>query len=270
MTHADVRGRLRAYADGTLADVEAEIVRAHLASGCEECLRDVFTRPPGMARPPIGVRRSSRGAAIGIAAAAAIVALGIGLAPRLWNPRPGVDDEAVRQLRDEMARLRAERDAAERGSRDALARLEARVDEAEKRATDGTRSGVTPPPSTAPEPDPVPPWLDDLLATDGTRVIPLQAAGFASGATGWAVSNLGRGMVVVVASGLPTGDDTTGYRARVLLGDLTTVWASGLTVSASGRLTATIMLPDRRWRVVKIELYRDPPGEPALAARIPR
>ena len=39
MTHAEVQALLQAYADGSLGEADAEVVRAHLASGCEDCLR---------------------------------------------------------------------------------------------------------------------------------------------------------------------------------------------------------------------------------------
>jgi len=48
--HHEVQGLLAAYAAGTLAEADAERVRAHLASGCLECLADVFARPVGLPR----------------------------------------------------------------------------------------------------------------------------------------------------------------------------------------------------------------------------
>jgi hypothetical protein len=50
VNHHEVQGLLAAYAAGTLAEAEAERVRAHLASGCLECLADVFARPVGLPR----------------------------------------------------------------------------------------------------------------------------------------------------------------------------------------------------------------------------
>lgn len=41
---------LAAYAAGTLAEADAERVRAHLASGCLQCLTSVFARPVGLPR----------------------------------------------------------------------------------------------------------------------------------------------------------------------------------------------------------------------------
>lgn len=50
VTHEDLRPLLARYAAGTLDGEEAWAVRAHLASGCTACLRDVFERPVGLPR----------------------------------------------------------------------------------------------------------------------------------------------------------------------------------------------------------------------------
>src|SRR5689334_1822671 len=50
VTHDEVRPRLAAYAAGALDAVAAEEIRAHLASGCESCLQELFGRPVGLPR----------------------------------------------------------------------------------------------------------------------------------------------------------------------------------------------------------------------------
>src|SRR5689334_6637587 len=50
VTHDEVRPRLAAYAAGALDAVAAEEIRAHLASGCESCLHELFGRPVGLPR----------------------------------------------------------------------------------------------------------------------------------------------------------------------------------------------------------------------------
>ena len=50
VTHDELRPLLGAYAAGALAESAAEAVRAHLASGCTECLHDIFSRPVGLPR----------------------------------------------------------------------------------------------------------------------------------------------------------------------------------------------------------------------------
>jgi len=48
VSHDQVRTLLRGYAAAQLTPAEAEIVRDHLATGCETCLQDLFERPVGM------------------------------------------------------------------------------------------------------------------------------------------------------------------------------------------------------------------------------
>jgi hypothetical protein len=280
VTHADLRTRLRAYADGTLGDAEAELVRAHLASGCVECLRDVFTRPVGLPRAPIAVPRSSAAVLVGIAAGAA-VALGIA-AIAVPGRRAAVAPAPDAGVDAELARLRDERSAAEARSRERIAQLEARVAESERRvpaaeenepdvraeipAAAGAASSATGP--AAPDSEAVPGWLSELLASDATRSLAMTAAPFVAGATGYAVWNVERGVVVVSASGLPANGREPVYRLRVLLDDGRAVTIAGLAASERGTLTVTAALPDRSRRVRTLELFRDPTEAPALRAQV--
>jgi cell division protein FtsB len=52
VTHDALRALLPGYAAGALEAAEADVVRAHLASGCGECMHEVFRGPVGMPRPP--------------------------------------------------------------------------------------------------------------------------------------------------------------------------------------------------------------------------
>jgi hypothetical protein len=53
VTHDRLRALLPRYAAGELDEDQAELVRAHMASGCATCLGDVFSRPVGL--PPVAV-----------------------------------------------------------------------------------------------------------------------------------------------------------------------------------------------------------------------
>jgi hypothetical protein len=71
--HEAMRPLLPRYAAGTLSDAESGAVRAHLASGCRDCLHDVFSRPVGLPpRPdtvnvPAGARPVARRPLVAVA-----------------------------------------------------------------------------------------------------------------------------------------------------------------------------------------------------------
>jgi hypothetical protein len=50
VTHEEVRVLLPSYAGGVLSLADAESVRAHLASGCADCLDVLYRMPVGMPR----------------------------------------------------------------------------------------------------------------------------------------------------------------------------------------------------------------------------
>jgi outer membrane protein len=62
--HEAIRSLLAGYAAGALSDQGADAVRIHLAGGCTECFRDVFSRPVGLpvvevAAEPLGAPRAA-------------------------------------------------------------------------------------------------------------------------------------------------------------------------------------------------------------------
>src|SRR5262249_21756933 len=59
VTHDELRAVLTPYAAGELAEEPAEVVRAHLATGCPDCLSALFRLPVGRPRIPWdgGLRR---------------------------------------------------------------------------------------------------------------------------------------------------------------------------------------------------------------------
>ena len=82
VTHEEARVLLRSYAAGELGLDEAAPVRAHLATGCSDCLRDVFNHPldrppPPQVASPRGRRSTPARAAGAVLAAAAIAAWGV-------------------------------------------------------------------------------------------------------------------------------------------------------------------------------------------------
>ena len=59
VTHDEAAALLPGYAAATLDLADAARVRAHLASGCADCLRELFGRPVGLPcpMPPVGLPR---------------------------------------------------------------------------------------------------------------------------------------------------------------------------------------------------------------------
>ena len=269
MTHAEVRERLRPYADGTLDDADAEVVRIHLATGCADCLRDVFTRPVGVPRVPLVVQQVPRGVFAMAVLAAAALGGSVGLLLGLTGAgASGGPDPTLERLATELERLRVERTQADASAEERIARLEAQLREPDRS------------PPAAPEAAPatrdttvgaetVPGWLEGLLSTPGARVVPLHPAGSAPGASGYAVWSPARGIVVVSASDLPAGLRAAVYRVRVSMNDGSTVWLGDVAASEVGTVFVTVAMPDPAGRrVTGVDLYRDPPGTPALTANL--
>jgi hypothetical protein len=161
VTHEEVEARLSGYASGTLAEPEERAVRAHLASGCRDCLTDVFRRPVGLSRDvtpasrtTIRYRRSAApwvwtmlvlgaaGAATSVAWRDADQARRLAASSRRVVAATASDEERLRgrlaalkttahELRRAMRALGAER----QGLRSDVALLAGRAREAERRVT---------------------------------------------------------------------------------------------------------------------------------------
>lgn len=299
MTHALLRERLAAYAEGTLPEGDAEEVRAHLATGCDECLGRVFGRPVGVPRPQPRVPSApaETGASPDAPPASERVAQS-GSTPALWRWGAfglvllGVsagfvaslvvagrwargDDDARAALASASDRWREERAALD----ERLRRLEAEAAAAEARARAEAARREERPEETGNEPEDAPPgagaleatpaWLQGLLSEGGARVGALVPSSVAPDARGFAVWSVLRGIVVVVVSGLPDGVGT--YRVRVLLENGSTVWVGQLNATPGGSLTVSVALPPApRRRVLAVDVYRDPPGEAALSVWLRR
>jgi len=264
VTHAEVQARLRAYADGSLGEADAEVVRAHLASGCEECLRDVFTRPVALPRAPVVVQRPPQGWIAAALGGGVAIGLAIGLLAG-----GGHDPGPQSTLAANVEQLRVDRERTETEAQERLARLEAVLQDLQQRTAPNPLPRVAPPPcDPAPERASVPDWLQDLLSTPGARVLPLRPAEPAPGASGYAVWSPIRGVVVVSATALPVGLTDALYRVRVTMSDQSTVWLGDLP-SPDGTLLVTVAMPEPKGRrVTGVDLFRDPPGAPALTATL--
>jgi hypothetical protein len=142
VTHEELRALLPPYAAGDLEESAADMVRAHLATGCVECLDDVFgwpvgqrppTRSPGSSAPradstqpaPPPVDRGPIAGTRSLARWWPAAALLVGLAPAtlaVWS----VHDLRLREVvqREEAVRLRRRLTEAETERADLAARLD--------------------------------------------------------------------------------------------------------------------------------------------------
>jgi hypothetical protein len=88
VTHEEVHPLLGSYAAGTLEGDVSSAVRAHLATGCLECFRDVFGRPVGLPRaaavasvgsaPRVESRATAKTRRAGLVAAVVVLGLAAG------------------------------------------------------------------------------------------------------------------------------------------------------------------------------------------------
>ncbi len=291
-----VQSYLPEYAAGTLDTAAVAVVQRHLAIGCQACLDEIFARPVGLPRtvvatvlpPPIPARRTVPlwWIAAGVVAAAALVTavvvrdLRAARVHREETVRRMVELDDVRAERDDLAgRVRAldrtladlRTEATERADV-AAARddLQGRLETAEARVGALTLSlarrdreldrlaaanGVSGP-------------LHDFLATPGVRVMALEPVPPVQGARGYVLWSPSRPLVLLYGFGLVPLPAGGSYRARVTMGDDTPMSVTSLTATERGTVTVAVLLPEDESRggVARVELVRDPDGEPVLAA----
>jgi hypothetical protein len=185
LTHDEARILLPSYAAGELDLDRATGIRAHLASGCEACLRDLFSRPFGhqplapeavpvvpepkaVAPEPAAMAPARPRASRAAWAAGAVVLLAVGL----WAAFE-VRDRAARiarqsarlsELESERSRLDARLDAAARELADA------RLDAERARAVAETAGEAATPPVAEQGPEPAGKTRDVRYAEDGVSI----------------------------------------------------------------------------------------------------
>jgi hypothetical protein len=252
----------------------------------------VFTRPVGLPRPAVVVRRSMQGIVVAAMAAVAAVGVAAGLLMGLRARPREVADERLDALASEVDRLRTERDRAEAAVRACVDKPEpdaGREPDARREPdptptpppSDVARADDAPascPPASCPPPAAdgaddteaggMPGWVVAVLASDGARVVPLGPGDAAGGGTGFAVWSPTRRMVVVSASNLPLAGSGALYRVRVTMRDQSTAWVGDVVASSRRDLVISVALPENAGRVVRVDLYRDPPGTPVLTAQL--
>ncbi|MCW5890779.1 MAG: zf-HC2 domain-containing protein [bacterium] len=285
MTHAEIYARLPAYAAGELDPEVTEVIRNHLAGGCDGCLREVFALPREPVLRPASVphRRPRLGTALAVGAA--LVAAGVLTAWRLHAAR--IKDAEARVaasdlLSRELAALRSDQTTLS----DALARIERTLDRTdadaaatreraeligrlagvEDRVAGLARQGevlaelVATPRARQP--------VDELLTAPGARVHALVPAPPGRDGRGYAVWAPLRPVLLVHGFGLPPLPAGETYRVRVRIDDDTTVSVPKVALDGDGRLAAVVMLPEvENEEVTDVELVSDPGGRVVLTSR---
>lgn len=300
MTHEEARPRLAAYAAGALDGLASEAVRAHLASGCGECLRDLFVRPVGLPRQTNGVGRDpvpaassrrSRGLVVAVVVLAAALATAVG-----WT---------TLELR---ARRVAQRETAARAARELAEAERARVALVERlavvdREVAELRAAPAPPaePPPADEHAEVQTELDQAegrvamlgetlrrrereigrlraaLAGDetireaveapGVELLRLAPATPFQDVRGHALWHPGADRLVVYAYGLPSLPEASRYRIEVALADGRLVVGPAFTVGPGGEATVPVPVDGGRVSPRELRLTLEPGGRVVLGWR---
>jgi hypothetical protein len=302
MTHEEARPRLGAYAAGALDDLVSEGVRAHLASGCSECLQDLFVRPVGLPRQTNGVERGpvpapsssqSRGLVVAVVALAAALATAVGwMALELRARRAAHRNQEARAARElaeaerarvalverlavvdrELADLRAApAPPAEPVPADEHAERQEELDQAEGRVA---MLG-----ETLRRREREIGRLRAALAGDETiraavEAPDLELLRLAPGAPfrdvrGHALWHPGADRVVVYAYGLPPLSEAARYRIEVALADGRLVVGPAFTVGPGGEATVPVPVEGGRVSPRELRLTLEPGGRLVLGWRRP-
>lgn len=304
MNHEEARRLIPRYAAGELNKVDADAVRGHLASGCADCLADVFQRPVGLPRAPRRVNqtparpetrvRSGQGRrmilsgllALGVAGAGA---LALWTFARLRRIEGGARIDTARldelertrsvlasrveQLDEERARAGAEalRQAeAARTAADTSANLRRELDTARARIAALPR-GVPPP---ADEVDRLLGSVDaqrvlqELMALPGVELLRMVAIAPYLGVSGHVLWHPARADAVVCAFHLPRLSGGALYRVRVVLEDGKVEEGPAFRPAAAGDIVLPVRLQSSVDRLRAVELVRDPGAVPVLTGQV--
>ncbi|TMA39319.1 MAG: zf-HC2 domain-containing protein [Deltaproteobacteria bacterium] len=292
MTHDELRAVLPPYAAGELEEEPAEVVRAHLATGCPDCLGALFRLPVGRPRSrwEAGLRRERR-----LAPATAVV-LALALAALVgWTIRDLRQREAERRAESVRAAARlievetaraeavarsdafgrtleavraevAEARAAARGAAGERARLEAELAAAEARSGSLLRSirrrdaEIDRLLGGAPERT-----LADLAAMPGFGVARLEPR-TSDGARGHLLWHPARAAALLYAFGLPAAGRS--YRVELELDDGRVQAGPAFAAGSDGEAILPIRLPVVGARLRGVTVVQDPGARPVLGARL--
>ncbi|HLK12102.1 MAG TPA: hypothetical protein VKW76_12055 [Candidatus Binatia bacterium] len=290
MTHAELRTLVAGYAAGTLEGPAAETVRVHLASGCSDCLGDLYARPVGLpraARPRARLpwRALAVVGALALAAVAASAAYDLrrrvaaarGEATVLATRLAAIEGEratlAARLAAQEAAResVRAALDRSEAAlaagaeEREALARqlaiAEARVASLARgvRRRDAEVQRLLARADVAED-------VRALAARPGLQLLALAPVAPFREPSGHVLWRPGGDTLALFAFGLPRLPPGTGYALRVA-SDGRPPAAQPLAPGPDGAAALVVHLAGGVRGVLDVEVVREPPADAVLAGR---
>lgn len=284
VTHERLRALLASYAAAVLPEADAEAVRAHLQTGCPDCLADFYRLPVGLVPRKLG--RSW--AASGVAAAAA--GLAIALAATLgWLVRDigarGAEQRAVAvALTDRLGGLEGRQGAlaarvealdarrAEVAARAAeveaiRAQLERLVSEANQ-----NRRASSPHPRRRADVERLLGGVDDtrllrdLVRSPGLQLLPLASTTPSSPVYGHALYQPERSTVLLVVFGLPQPTAGAGYRARALAAAAPPVEVR-FRPGKGGEIAVPLRFEGPQGDLERLDILREPGDESVLVWR---
>lgn len=294
MTHEELHALLPTYAAGTLSPQEAQAVRRHLASGCPQCLGDLFRRPVGMPRAPVertpARARPGVGWLVGLGTVAVLLGFATTWLVASWRTGADTTGALLGTLRaqlergqEERSRLAGRADALERELADVRAEEQSRA--AEAASADAAREQASRDLAAAQERiatlargvqrrdgeiDRLLSGVDDvhalreLLTSPGVRLIPLVGDGGARGHVLW---HPDRAVLVVALFDLPPLPEGAVYRVRTRGDGARGVDGPAVRPGADGDTVVTMRLRQPPGPALEVTVDREPPGERVLGGR---
>jgi len=304
VTHEELRALLPGYAAGDLETGVADAVRMHLATGCSDCLSDLFGRPVGLPRtsplPPVAPPPAPRLAAASPSRALpfALTVAGLALAAlATWTiydlrAREAARDAEARGVLARLSELEAARavlaERAEGLEREAAAaRAQVAAQTAATQAVEQARAALERDLATAQEriatltrgirrrdaeidrllgsPPRASRSADPLAATvELLRLEPVAPFRDGRGHVAW---QPGATDVLLYAFGLPSPPGGGSYRVRATLDDGSTLAGPTFTPAHGDAVGLAVRLGVEGNRLRALDVVLEPAGTPVLAGR---
>lgn len=282
MTHDVLRDRLSDYVAGRLCPEDVEVVRAHLASGCDACLRIAFGRAgrDAVPAPSVRPRGGARGLLAGVAVAGALGVAGWAL----WRDADAVHarhaaEERIDVLAARLGDLEAEigrTRAAAAATRDEHAAMAARAAQLEAELLAGSArldealvalETLRRAQAARGRVDRLTAEAAKTLVGPDARLAALEPVAPYRDVRGHGIWRAGGKRLLVFALALPPLPDGEGYRVELRDEAGNPRATAPLRRGPRGQARATVPLNDDPARL-SVQVVRDRVGAPVLAGRL--